>query len=262
VRPLHVVSFLLFSCLAVNAQNSYPKDATMQTKIVEAIAPDYPEAAVSMRAEGRVAVAVNISQKGLVDSAKALYGAAIFVQPALDAAKRWRFVESKSRSERTSELAFVFLITDRPGDISVSFFPPNQIEVIALSFRQAAVQARARVGKNDENPEVIKSVAPIYPAIALMTRASGTVTLEVRIDDQGKVITAAAISGHPLLQSSSVAAARRWEFATSTSKKERSVTLTFIFNSNTAEKDAGASFVSSYQVEIRPRSVVINTTNN
>jgi TonB family protein len=96
----------------------------------------------------------------------------------------------------------------------------------------------------------------------MATRASGVVTLEVRIDDQGKVITAAAKGGHPLLQSSSVAAARRWEFAASAGKKERSVTLTFVFNPNFVEKDAGPSFVSPYQVEIKARSLVINTTNN
>ena len=257
MRQLQVISVLLFSCFAVSAQNLYPTDTTTQPKVVEAVAPDYPEAATSMRAEGRVVVAVKVSQKGVVDSTEALYGPPIFVQPALDAAKRWRFVESKNRNERISELAFVFLIADKPADSGVTFFPPNQMEVVVDGPSRVVGQTSPRVGEDDENPEVTKSVAPTYPAIAIMARASGVVKLEVRIDDKGKVITAAAKSGHPLLQWSSVAAARRWEFAAS-AKKERSVSLIFVFNPNHVEKDAGPSFVSPYQVEIKPRSLQID----
>lgn len=261
MRQVHLVSILLFSCFAVSAQNSYPKDATTQPKAVEAIAPDYTEAALSMRAEGRVVVGVKINQEGSVVSAKALYGPTIFDQPALDAAKRWRFVESKNHQQRTAELAFIFLITEKREDMSVSFFPPNQIEVVAHGPGRMAGWASPRVGEDDENPEVVKSVAPDYIPIAGQTRAAGVVKVEVRIDDKGKVIGAAAKSGHPLLQSSSVAAAKRWEFASSASKKERVATLSFVYNPNIVEKDAGPSFVSPYQVEIRPRPLHIDFTD-
>lgn len=263
MRYFFMTLVLLCGCHTISAQNEVQSQAASKyPKVVEAIAPDYPEAAISMWAEGRVVVAVNVSQKGVVDSAKALSGQEIFVQPALDAARRWRFVESKNRKERIAELAFVFLITDKRGDGSVSFFPPNQIEVVVDVPSRAVGRASPRVGEDDENPEVIKSVAPVYPPIAMMTRALGAVQVVVSIDDKGKVITAAAKSGHPLLQSSAVAAARRWEFASSASKKERLVTLTFVFNPDIGEKDAGVSFVSPYQVEIRPHPLVIDTINN
>lgn len=48
---------------------------------------------------------------------------------------------------------------------------------------------------------------PAYPAIARAARASGTVTVQVTVDESGKVISARAIGGHPLLQQSAVQAA-------------------------------------------------------
>jgi TonB family protein len=53
---------------------------------------------------------------------------------------------------------------------------------------------------------------PAYPPIGTRVHASGTVVIEVTIDQKGLVTSAHAISGHPLLQASSIAAARRTTF--------------------------------------------------
>jgi TonB family protein len=54
---------------------------------------------------------------------------------------------------------------------------------------------------------------PVYPAIARQAHASGTVNVEVLISENGAVIAAHAVSGHPLLQASAVTAARQASFA-------------------------------------------------
>ena len=54
---------------------------------------------------------------------------------------------------------------------------------------------------------------PIYSAIAKAAHASGTVTVQVLIDEQGKVISARALSGNPLLQRESVQAAYQARFS-------------------------------------------------
>lgn len=54
---------------------------------------------------------------------------------------------------------------------------------------------------------------PAYPAIARAAHASGTVTVQVLIDEEGNVISAHAIDGHPLLLAVSVAAARQARFS-------------------------------------------------
>lgn len=52
-----------------------------------------------------------------------------------------------------------------------------------------------------------------YPAIAKAAHASGAVTVEVTVDQEGNVIAARAVSGHPLLQAAAVSAAREAKFA-------------------------------------------------
>ena len=59
---------------------------------------------------------------------------------------------------------------------------------------------------------VTRKIAPEYPPIAKAARASGLVTIEVEIDEKGKVLTAQVVSGHPLLREAALTAARQWEF--------------------------------------------------
>jgi TonB family protein len=53
---------------------------------------------------------------------------------------------------------------------------------------------------------------PAYPAIAKQAKAVGQVVVRVLVDENGNVIGARAIMGHPLLQAVSVAAARSAKF--------------------------------------------------
>ncbi|MBK8467383.1 MAG: TonB family protein [Chloracidobacterium sp.] len=41
---------------------------------------------------------------------------------------------------------------------------------------------------------------PVYPSEAKATRLGGVVTIQVLIDERGKVIRAGAVKGHPVLQ--------------------------------------------------------------
>lgn len=63
------------------------------------------------------------------------------------------------------------------------------------------------------NGKAISLPQPAYPAIARAAHASGTVTVQVLLDEEGKVVTATAVSGHPLLRSAAVAAARQAKFS-------------------------------------------------
>ena len=58
------------------------------------------------------------------------------------------------------------------------------------------------------NGRALKLVTPSYPVIARKAHASGTVLVKVLIDEEGKVIAATAISGHPLLFALCVQAAK------------------------------------------------------
>jgi TonB family protein len=70
-----------------------------------------------------------------------------------------------------------------------------------------AARPRGPISGGVLNGKAISLPRPSYPAIARAARASGTVTVQVTLDESGKVVSARAVSGHPLLQQSAVQAA-------------------------------------------------------
>jgi protein TonB len=62
------------------------------------------------------------------------------------------------------------------------------------------------------NGKAVHLVTPPYPPIARSAHAAGAVQVQVLIDENGNVISAHAMSGHPLLQAAAVAAARASKF--------------------------------------------------
>jgi TonB family protein len=62
------------------------------------------------------------------------------------------------------------------------------------------------------NDKAKRRPAPEYPPAAKAVRASGSVTVEVLVNEKGKVVAAVARSGHPLLRSPAVKAAMETVF--------------------------------------------------
>ncbi len=54
---------------------------------------------------------------------------------------------------------------------------------------------------------------PPYPAAARAVRASGAVSVQVLIDESGNVVSASAVSGHPMLRAAAAQAARGARFS-------------------------------------------------
>lgn len=63
-----------------------------------------------------------------------------------------------------------------------------------------------------EPGRAIELAKPVYPPIARAAKATGSVEVQMLIDVDGSVIAATAISGHPLLMSAAVSAARETRF--------------------------------------------------
>lgn len=63
------------------------------------------------------------------------------------------------------------------------------------------------------NGKALALPIPAYPPIARAAHAAGTVVVQVLIDEEGNVVQARAVSGHPLLQAACVAAAREAKFS-------------------------------------------------
>jgi TonB family protein len=63
------------------------------------------------------------------------------------------------------------------------------------------------------NGRAVSLPKPVYPQIAKAARASGTVVVQVMIDENGDVVSASAVSGHPLLKAAAVQAAQGAKFS-------------------------------------------------
>jgi TonB family protein len=63
------------------------------------------------------------------------------------------------------------------------------------------------------NSKAISLPQPAYPPAARAVRATGAVSVQVLVDERGEVVNANAVSGHPLLRSAAVQAARKARFA-------------------------------------------------
>ena len=72
---------------------------------------------------------------------------------------------------------------------------------------------RAPISGGVLNGKAISLPKPGYPPIAQAAHASGTVVVQVLIDENGSVVSASAVSGHPLLRAAAVGAARQARFS-------------------------------------------------
>ena len=167
--------------------------------------PEYPADARKARLEGTVYVDVLVDESGIPLSATAGYlngkvrsesedepppspGEVALRHAAEDAALEARFTPT--------------LLSGKPvrvtGKIVYNFM---------LGASPSSVNGGILNGKATSLPK------PEYPATAKAARVGGTVVVNVTIDENGDVIEASAISGHPLLRAASEKAAREAKFA-------------------------------------------------
>lgn len=92
------------------------------------------------------------------------------------------------------------------GWLEISPSAPAAIRRISGTFRGGLLHAGVLNGRAISLPK------PPYPAIARSAHVSGSVRVSVLIDENGNVISATAVSGHPFLRAASVEAARGARF--------------------------------------------------
>jgi len=102
---------------------------------------------------------------------------------------------------------------DGPGEAA----PPPQAPAPKKPSQTVEVQHPRDTGPLKVSQPVLQGKAiyrktPDYPGIARTIRIEGSVVVEVVISPEGFVESARAISGHPLLAPTALAAAREWRF--------------------------------------------------
>jgi protein TonB len=97
-------------------------------------------------------------------------------------------------------------VTTAPAKVNIAEEPPPPAAPTPTP-RTAPISGGVLNGKAISLPK------PQYPPIARAAHAAGTVVVQVLIDENGNVVSAKAVSGHPLLQAVAVAAARQAKFS-------------------------------------------------
>jgi protein TonB len=100
-----------------------------------------------------------------------------------------------------------------PGTGTVVTAPPVRIADEPPPPAATPTPPRAPISGGVLNGKAINLPKPAYPPIARAAHASGTVVVQVLIDENGNVVSAHAVSGHPLLQAVAVSAARQARFS-------------------------------------------------
>jgi TonB family protein len=73
----------------------------------------------------------------------------------------------------------------------------------------------------------VKTVPPVYPAIALKMRVEGTVKLDATVDPDGSVSDVKVVSGHQLLAPAAVEAVKKWKYESGDGKASQAVSVEF-----------------------------------
>lgn len=106
----------------------------------------------------------------------------------------------------------VLIIDDVPGPTGIAQLDREPPEVPEAPPTAPAAPKFIRVSGGVLAGKAVKRPQPEYPDEAREIGIQGTVVVEVTVSETGRVITARAISGHPLLRDAAVAAARGWTF--------------------------------------------------
>lgn len=214
MKRLLFAGFLLFSANVIFAQD-LPKQINggiLNGKAISLPKPAYPEQARRAKLEGTVRIEVLINEEGEVVSA----------EPATGLIDVYRSGGSGLPEKEAANTADPILIEAAREAAMQAKFSPTYLNGIGVKIKGTIVY-RFVAGGNERKDEGLnggvlngKAVIlpkPEYPAAAKAVKAQGTVSVQVLIDEGGNVISAEAISGHPLLRAASVDAARGAQFS-------------------------------------------------
>jgi TonB family protein len=118
---------------------------------------------------------------------------------------------------------------------SAALLGPPKIAAAEISYEPPPPPTPApapRVSKGVLTGEAVTKVQPTYPSIAKQINAAGEVQVAILINENGRVIEAKAVKGHPVLRAAAEDAARKWVFRPTLldgKPVKQPGTLTFVF---------------------------------
>ncbi|HEV8593728.1 MAG TPA: energy transducer TonB, partial [Pyrinomonadaceae bacterium] len=132
--------------------------------------------------------------------------------------------------------------------ISITEAGPNPDKIVFVIHPSSACCSSSSDGNPFPKPLVLPK--PPFPPAARAVRAFGEVEVAVTIEPDGTVSAAKAISGHPLLRATSVAAARSASFESGETKSQRELVLTYLYLAPDEKNKNILRYSNPYLIEI------------
>ena len=202
---LLVAAILLLGFSIVSAQTpTVPKQISggvLNGKARNLPAAEFPAAAKAVNAGGEVNVKVTIDENGDVISASAVSGHPLLRAAAEDAARQAKFSPTRLSGQPVKVTGVIIY------NFNSSAPPAQSIGIAETTGGGRAISGGVVNGKAQH------LAVPAYPAAARAVKAEGAVNVQVVIDENGDVVSASSISGHPLLRAAAEKAARESKFS-------------------------------------------------
>ena len=206
---------LMVSCLLASAVCTVGQDraltingGVLNGKATSLPKPEYPADARKENAQGSVAVTVIIDEEGNVTSAAAAMNYSI---PKKVGDADAEISEPTPADPLLREAAEKAALGAHFTPTLLEGRPVKVTGIIVYTF-SASPQAKI-INGGVLNGKALTLPSPVYPPAARAVNASGTVTVQIVVDEQGNVTSAQAVSGHPLLRAAAVEAANQVKFA-------------------------------------------------
>ena len=210
-----MVMLLGFVFVNVLPAQNLPKminGGVLNGKAVSLPKPAYPEEAKVAKLQGTVQIKVIIDEGGNVESAEPSTEP-IFVTKTNPEGISEK-IELPTADPSLVEAARTAALQARFSQTRLSGVPVKVSGVITYNFVANGDAELQLAAKGDVlNGKAISLPNAEYPAAAKAVKASGTVSVQVTVDEDGNVISAVAVGGHPLLRNAAMKAAGQAKFA-------------------------------------------------
>jgi len=184
------------------------KGGILNGKAISLPQPEYPADAKAAGLEGTVLVDVVIDESGTVISAV-----------AATEVRKTRWTRGTESGETEVQPADQLLREAAEKAASEARFAPTSLSGTpvkisgTISYNFVLLSSMSDINGGVLNGKATSLPLPVYPAAARAVRAAGAVTVKITLDENGDVISAAAVSGHPLLRAAAVEAAKEAKFS-------------------------------------------------
>ena len=200
-----LVLFLTYGIFAQDKPPSITNGGTLNAKAIGLPKPLYPDEAKIAKVGGAIPVEVTVDEGGNVVSAKAVGGPNVKTREGMtqEEVEHERLVDLlRSAAEDAA----------RQAQFSPTMLNGSPVKVTGTIVYNFAPPIPRTISGGVLNGKAVSLPHPEYPPAASAVNASGAVSVQVLINENGDIISAAAVSGHPLLRAAAETAARQAKF--------------------------------------------------